>query len=51
MKNEDPSVKKPMVVELPEEESENLKTERGDELMTKLVAMVEKSEGVEKCKN
>lgn len=50
LKNEDPSVKKPMVVELPEDEVDNNReTERGDELMNKLVGMVEN--GGEKCKS
>lgn len=50
LKNEDPSVKKPMVVELPEDEADNNReTERGDELMNKLVGMVEN--GGEKCKS
>lgn len=50
LKNEDPSVKRPMVVELPEDEADNNReTERGDELMNKLVGMVEN--GGEKCKS
>jgi len=51
LKNEDPSVKKPLVVELPEEENDNLKSERGDELITKLVSMTDGSDSPKECKN
>lgn len=50
LKNEDPSVKKPLVVELPEEENDNLKSERGDELITKLVSMTDTSDSPKECK-
>lgn len=50
LKNEDPSVKKPMVVELPEEDTDNLKSERGNELISKLITMTGKEEAITTCK-
>lgn len=51
LKNEDPSVKKPMVVELPEEDTDNLKSERGTELISKLITMTGKEEAITTCKS